>query len=191
MYERKVTELCFIGDWCAQSNKAEEASWRVSVGAYAFLTIFSCILNLRLTYQCSYDDGDTTLRKECPVADFVWSDKPLDILGSVTSMSFKDPACETMKNHALTTDEVFIFTFQRSSKIRLVLQTHTNFYIHYYRLNFFVKICVCWGRMILSIFWSMCDMIRFLLMLLIFPHLHIQTSMVCSLSGGGCIYERH
>uniref|UniRef100_A0A7N0ZSP3 Uncharacterized protein n=1 Tax=Kalanchoe fedtschenkoi TaxID=63787 RepID=A0A7N0ZSP3_KALFE len=57
-------------------------------------------------HRDGYEDGDTTLRKECSVADFVWSDKPLEILGSVTAMTFTDPACQTIKDNTLTTDEV-------------------------------------------------------------------------------------
>uniref|UniRef100_A0A7N0SZQ7 rRNA methyltransferase n=1 Tax=Kalanchoe fedtschenkoi TaxID=63787 RepID=A0A7N0SZQ7_KALFE len=57
-------------------------------------------------HRDGYENGDTTLRKECSVADFVWSDKPLEILGSVTAMTFTDPACQTIKDNTLTTDEV-------------------------------------------------------------------------------------
>jgi AdoMet-dependent rRNA methyltransferase SPB1 len=39
-------------------------------------------------------------------ADFIWSDSPLEILGSVTSITFDDPACLPIKDHALTTEEV-------------------------------------------------------------------------------------
>ncbi|KAL5541934.1 hypothetical protein UlMin_009644, partial [Ulmus minor] len=38
-----------------------------------------------------YEDGDTTLRKVSTVAEFIWSDTPLDILGSIMSISFDDP----------------------------------------------------------------------------------------------------
>ncbi|CAM8968904.1 unnamed protein product [Rhodiola kirilowii] len=57
-------------------------------------------------HRDGYEDGDTTLRKECSVAEFVSSDKPLEILGSVTSMTFRGPDCQTIKDHALTTDEI-------------------------------------------------------------------------------------
>ncbi|KAM7514708.1 hypothetical protein LguiA_004291 [Lonicera macranthoides] len=60
----------------------------------------------KVIHFLSYEDGDTILRKVCSAADFVWSDAPLDILGSVTSISFEDPACLPMKDHALTTEEV-------------------------------------------------------------------------------------
>ena len=40
----------------------------------------------------SYEDGDTTLRKVSSAANFIWSDTPLEILGSVTSITFSDPA---------------------------------------------------------------------------------------------------
>lgn len=58
-----------------------------------------------------YEDGDTILRKICSAADFVWSDAPLDLLGSVTSISFEDPSCLPMKDHALTTEEVCIYSY--------------------------------------------------------------------------------
>lgn len=57
-------------------------------------------------HRDGYEDGDTTLRKVCTAADFVWSESPLEILGSVTSISFEDPACLPVKDHELTTEEV-------------------------------------------------------------------------------------
>ncbi|XP_058088799.1 adoMet-dependent rRNA methyltransferase spb1 [Magnolia sinica] len=53
-----------------------------------------------------YEDGVTTLRKVCSASDFVWSESPLEILGSVTSISFEDPACLSLKDHTLTTEEI-------------------------------------------------------------------------------------
>lgn len=44
-------------------------------------------------------------------ADFIWSDSPLEILGSVTSISFDDPASLPIKDHALITEEVFSYCF--------------------------------------------------------------------------------
>ncbi|EFJ36263.1 hypothetical protein SELMODRAFT_404105 [Selaginella moellendorffii] len=40
---------------------------------------------------------------DCTAADFVWSEKPLELLGSITSISFEDPP---IKDHAETTDEI-------------------------------------------------------------------------------------
>lgn len=57
-------------------------------------------------HRDGYEDGDTTLRKVCSAADFVWSGSPLEILGSVTSITFEDPACLPIKDHILTTEEV-------------------------------------------------------------------------------------
>ncbi|XP_016482337.1 uncharacterized protein LOC107803210 [Nicotiana tabacum] len=57
-------------------------------------------------HRDGYEDGATILRKVCSVADFVWSDNPVHILGSFTSMSFDDPACLPIRDHALTTEEV-------------------------------------------------------------------------------------
>lgn len=57
-------------------------------------------------HRDGYEDGDTTLRKTCTATDFIWSSAPLDILGSVTSINFKDDTCLPIKDHALTTEEV-------------------------------------------------------------------------------------
>ncbi|KAH0712002.1 hypothetical protein KY285_007638 [Solanum tuberosum] len=57
-------------------------------------------------HRDGYEDGATVLRKVCSVADFVWSDNPVQVLGSVTSMSFDDPACLAIRDHTLTTEEV-------------------------------------------------------------------------------------
>ena len=53
-----------------------------------------------------YEDGETLIRKVSSAVDFIWSDSPLEILGSVTSITFDDPACLPIKDHALTTEEV-------------------------------------------------------------------------------------
>ncbi|KAI3712203.1 hypothetical protein L1987_70754 [Smallanthus sonchifolius] len=57
-------------------------------------------------HRDGYEDGDTTLRKTCSAPDFIWSSAPLDVLGTVTSITFKDDACLPIKNHPLTTEEV-------------------------------------------------------------------------------------
>ncbi|KAI3815148.1 hypothetical protein L1987_14804 [Smallanthus sonchifolius] len=57
-------------------------------------------------HRDGYEDGDTTLRKTCSATDFIWSSAPLDVLGTVTSITFRDDACLPIKNHALTTEEV-------------------------------------------------------------------------------------
>ncbi|CAL0304239.1 unnamed protein product [Lupinus luteus] len=46
-----------------------------------------------------YEDGNTTLRKISSAANFIWSDSPLEILGSVTSITFTDPADLQIKEH--------------------------------------------------------------------------------------------
>lgn len=46
------------------------------------------------------------IRKVTSAADFIWSDNPLEILGSVTSISFDDEASKPIKDHDLTTEEV-------------------------------------------------------------------------------------
>ncbi|XP_016473511.1 uncharacterized protein LOC107795393 [Nicotiana tabacum] len=55
-------------------------------------------------HRHGYEDGETLLRKVCSAADFVWSD--IKSLGSVTSITFDDPASLPMRNHPLTTEEV-------------------------------------------------------------------------------------
>lgn len=55
-----------------------------------------------------YEEGTTVLRKEVKASEFVWSEKPLDMLGTITSMSFKNPDCKIIKDHELTTDEIKI-----------------------------------------------------------------------------------
>ncbi|KAM3306072.1 pre-rRNA 2'-O-ribose RNA methyltransferase [Capsicum chacoense] len=57
-------------------------------------------------HRDGYEDGATVLRKVCSVANFVWSENPVQVLGSFTSMSFDDPACLAIRDHALTTEEV-------------------------------------------------------------------------------------
>ncbi|XP_057953422.1 adoMet-dependent rRNA methyltransferase spb1 [Malania oleifera] len=59
-------------------------------------------------HRDGYEDGDTTLRKVCSAADFVWSETPLELLHSVTSITFEDPACLPIKDHDLTTEEIKI-----------------------------------------------------------------------------------
>ncbi|KAL3614063.1 hypothetical protein CASFOL_042137 [Castilleja foliolosa] len=57
-------------------------------------------------HRDGYEDGDTTLRKLCSAFDFIYAESPLDILGSVASITFKDPESLPIKDHALTTEEV-------------------------------------------------------------------------------------
>ncbi|RDX79116.1 spb1 [Mucuna pruriens] len=57
-------------------------------------------------HRDGYEDGNTTLRKVSTAANFIWSDSPLEILGSVTSITFTDPADLPIKDHDLTTEEV-------------------------------------------------------------------------------------
>ncbi|KAL6270074.1 hypothetical protein ACE6H2_026985 [Prunus campanulata] len=57
-------------------------------------------------HRDGYEDGDTILRKVSSAADFIWSEAPLDILGSVTSINFEGEASLPIKEHTLTTEEV-------------------------------------------------------------------------------------
>ncbi|PKA52535.1 AdoMet-dependent rRNA methyltransferase SPB1 [Apostasia shenzhenica] len=53
-----------------------------------------------------YEEGNTTLWKVGKVSDFVWSEAPLEFLGSVNALSFDDSASLNMKAHEITTDEI-------------------------------------------------------------------------------------
>ncbi|CAM0953766.1 unnamed protein product [Alopecurus aequalis] len=55
-----------------------------------------------------YEEGVTVLTKVGLASDFIWSEAetPLDFLGSVTEISFDDPASVPIKNHEITTDEI-------------------------------------------------------------------------------------
>jgi len=67
--------------------------------------------NVMIHWRClsaRYTEGTTVLRNEVKASEFVWSEKPLEMLGSITSMSFTDPDCKVIKNHDLTTDEVYL-----------------------------------------------------------------------------------
>ncbi|EFJ36265.1 hypothetical protein SELMODRAFT_438129 [Selaginella moellendorffii] len=68
--------------------------------------IVNKVLALKPSKLCRYDDANTTFRKDCTAADFVWSEKPLELLGSITSISFDDPKSSPIKDHAETSDEV-------------------------------------------------------------------------------------
>ncbi|XP_022763245.1 putative rRNA methyltransferase isoform X2 [Durio zibethinus] len=57
-------------------------------------------------HRDGYEDGETISKKVSTGADFIWSDSPLEILGSVTSITFEDPASLPIKGHSSTTDEV-------------------------------------------------------------------------------------
>ncbi|XP_038981525.1 pre-rRNA 2'-O-ribose RNA methyltransferase-like [Phoenix dactylifera] len=53
-----------------------------------------------------YEEGNTTLWKVGLASNFIWSEEPLEFLGSVNALSFDDPACLSIKDHELTTDEI-------------------------------------------------------------------------------------
>ncbi|KAF3435723.1 hypothetical protein FNV43_RR22815 [Rhamnella rubrinervis] len=57
-------------------------------------------------HRDGYEEGDTTLRKVSTAADFISTGTPLDVLGSVTSITFDDQASLPIKDHDLTTEEV-------------------------------------------------------------------------------------
>ncbi|KAH0915626.1 hypothetical protein HID58_030072 [Brassica napus] len=57
-----------------------------------------------------YEDGESILRKVASAADFIWSENPLEILGTVTCISFDDQASLPLKEHDLTTEEIKILS---------------------------------------------------------------------------------
>ncbi|KAE8668143.1 isoflavone reductase-like protein [Hibiscus syriacus] len=65
---------------------------------------------LRVTKQKrhrdGYEDGETISKKMSTAADFISSDSPLEILGSVTTITFEDPASLPIKDHSYTSEEV-------------------------------------------------------------------------------------
>lgn len=84
-----------------------------------FIILFTYVL------CCRYEDGVSVLRKVSSAADFIWSDAPLDVLGSVTTISFEDPDSLPLKDHNLTTEEVLhclfsILRFQQYFLISLI-----------------------------------------------------------------------
>ncbi|CAL9233095.1 unnamed protein product [Arabidopsis halleri] len=56
--------------------------------------------------RAGYEDGESILRKVASAADFIWSENPLEILGTVTCISFDDQASLPLKEHDLTTEEI-------------------------------------------------------------------------------------
>ncbi|KAL0876857.1 hypothetical protein Bca101_026562 [Brassica carinata] len=66
----------------------------------------SHLLDYRQLFK--YEDGESVLRKVASAAEFIWSEKPIEILGSVTCISFDDQASLPLKEHDLTTEEIKI-----------------------------------------------------------------------------------
>ncbi|XP_078438883.1 ftsJ-like methyltransferase family protein [Wolffia australiana] len=60
----------------------------------------------RKRHRDGYEDGVTTLRKVGLASDFIFSESPLEFLGTVNVISFDDPACDSIKDNELTTEEV-------------------------------------------------------------------------------------
>lgn len=59
------------------------------------------------------------MRKVASAADFIWSENPLEVLGTVTSISFDDEASLPLKEHHLTTEEVLSLIFHVFTKSRI------------------------------------------------------------------------
>ncbi|XP_010531431.1 PREDICTED: putative rRNA methyltransferase isoform X2 [Tarenaya hassleriana] len=65
-------------------------------------------VNKQKRHRDGYEEGESIVRKVASAADFIWSENPLEILGSVTTISFDDQASLPIKDHDLTTEEVKI-----------------------------------------------------------------------------------
>lgn len=61
---------------------------------------------LWLKFNFRYEDGVSLVRKVASAADFIWSDTPLEILGTVTSIAFDDKDSIPLWDHDLTNEEV-------------------------------------------------------------------------------------
>lgn len=89
------------------------------------------------------------MRKVSSAADFMCSDTPLEILGTITAISFDGSSCVAIEEDALTAEEVgfclFLFRF-----VPLIVKSVANLSI--LRSNIYVMICVFLGRKILSIY---------------------------------------
>lgn len=55
-----------------------------------------------------YEDGESILRRVASASDFIWSENPLEVLGTVTSISFDNEASRPLKEHELTSEEVLL-----------------------------------------------------------------------------------
>ncbi|CAN6914643.1 unnamed protein product [Brassica oleracea] len=55
-----------------------------------------------------YEDGESILRRVASASDFIWSENPLEVLGTVTSISFDNEASRPLKEHELTSEEIKI-----------------------------------------------------------------------------------
>lgn len=100
-----------------------------------------------------YEDGEPIVRKVSSAADFIWSDSPLEILGSVTSIAFDDEVSLPLRDHDLTTEEViFSVIFFAIIPCILFCFLTTKQTIHLIRLNIFVMICVFWENKTSSIY---------------------------------------
>ncbi|KAL2609813.1 hypothetical protein R1flu_028386 [Riccia fluitans] len=57
-------------------------------------------------HRDGYEEGVSTLRKEVPASEFVWTEKPLELLGTITSISFSNEESRAVSEHPLTTQEI-------------------------------------------------------------------------------------
>ncbi|KAJ3673708.1 hypothetical protein LUZ60_005700 [Juncus effusus] len=57
-------------------------------------------------HRDGYEEGNPTLMKVGKASDFIWSESPLEYLGTMNLISFDDPASLPIKNHEATTEDV-------------------------------------------------------------------------------------
>ncbi|KAF8106878.1 hypothetical protein N665_0130s0049 [Sinapis alba] len=60
-----------------------------------------------------YEDGESILRRVASAVDFIWSENPLEVLGTVTSISFDDEASLPLKEHELTSAEGLMYKMEK------------------------------------------------------------------------------
>ena len=72
---------------------------------------------LRVTKQKrhrdGYEDGEIISKKVSTAADFTWSDTLPEILVSITSIVFEDPASLPIKDHSSTKEEKKVLLLPR------------------------------------------------------------------------------
>lgn len=89
-------------------NRRETVKGIRTIIHYLLNLLVTCYIKWGFIYIYRYQDGESVLRKVASAAEFIWSEKPIEILGIVTCISFDDQASLPLKEHDLTTDEVLI-----------------------------------------------------------------------------------
>ncbi|XP_020254079.1 adoMet-dependent rRNA methyltransferase spb1-like [Asparagus officinalis] len=99
------SKLCLVGD-VPRIRRAGMVYYSVSHKLTSAILYGLKLANTPTSEKLRYEDGVTTLLKVGLVSYFIWSENPLNILGSVGQLSFEDPACSSIKDNELTTEEI-------------------------------------------------------------------------------------